>query len=130
MGKQFIVSTLTGDQAYSIFDKDSEGRQVPRLKRRIIINGGANVANKKTLITMGGAVTEVSDEDVEALMTVKSFQKHLKGEFVKILKKNPANVEKAASDLQGRDKSAPITDDDMKAEGKKSGSTKGKKDAE
>ena len=58
----YIFSTLTGGQDYCLYERIVNGNVI--LKKKISINGGANVANKK-LYTPKGVVTSVSDEDYE-----------------------------------------------------------------
>jgi hypothetical protein len=50
----------------------------------IVINGGAGVANKRTLITPLGVVTQVTDEQLEQLKREPAFQGHMKDGFITI----------------------------------------------
>lgn len=118
MGKCFVVSTLTSDQAYTLFHKkDDDGKSIPRAKRTVIVKGGHGVANSN-LITPQGVVTPITEEQAAFLESDPAFTRHKKRGFVKILKKNPAaDVAKAASDLEQRDGSAPLVEGDY-ADGK------------
>lgn len=50
----------------------------------IVINGGAGVANKRTLITPLGVVTKVTDKQLEQLKREPAFQGHMKNGFITI----------------------------------------------
>lgn len=111
MSKVHIVSSLTSDQAYTLFKNvDAEGKKIPKASRRVVINGGTGVANKN-IITPQGVLTVVDEETLALLEQNEMFKRHEKRGFVKVVKKSP-NVEKVAEDL-GRDKSQPKTDKDM-----------------
>lgn len=118
----FIYSTLTANTAYAVYAESGDGS--PSFERQILIKGGSNVADKH-FITPYGVMTEVSDEDLATLKTNPVFQKHLDGGFLKIQsRKNDAEV--VASDMTGRDQSAPLVDADFE-EDKQPITTKKKK---
>ena len=83
------------------------------------INGGAGVANER-LITPRGVVTEITEEQAQYLRENKVFQLHEENGFVQI---SAALVDGdiAAADMQGRDNSAPLVDEDMPADLKPTG---------
>ena len=77
----------------------------------IRIAGKANVANSN-IITPRGMASKVTDEQYAALKKNHVFQMHAENGFLtaEIHKEDP---EKVAANMQGRDKSAPDTTEDM-----------------
>lgn len=111
--KLYVYSTLTSDVAYTPYDTDN-GNDTPVARDPVVIKGGAGVVNDR-LITPRGVVTEVTEEQAELLRQNKVFQLHEKNGFVVIdeSKTDPDNV---AADMQNRDRSAPLVEQDF-AEG-------------
>lgn len=109
----FIFSTLTCGQDYA--EWEDGGGDLKTIKRKVTVRGGANVANKKTLVTPLGVPTEVSEDDLAFLKAHPEFQRHLKGGFVTISSKNH-DPEKVVSDMKGPDESAPLTPADFQKE--------------
>ncbi len=114
----YVYSTLTNGNEYAEYEPG--GADIPVLKKKVEIKGGANVANKKSLITPLGVATRVSDEDLEFLKNHPEFQRHMKAGYISIGKTN-ADPEKFASNMKGPDESAPLTPADFiaKSEGAK-----------
>ena len=81
------------------------------LKKKISINGGANVANKK-LYTPKGVVTSVSDEDYEVLKQISEFNNHVARGFLKV-QKAKQDADEAVHDLQEKDATAPLTEQSL-----------------
>lgn len=100
----YVYSTISADVDYAVDDE-----------KIIRIAGKANVANRN-IITPRGVVTQVTDEQVAALKKNHVFQLHLENGFLTI-EKSKADPEKVASDMTGRDKSAPDTTEDMLLKG-------------
>ena len=63
-------------------------------------------------------MTTVSDEDLALLKQNPVFQLHKSNGFI-VVEEKPAPVEKVASDMEARDESAPLTDNDFIANGQK-----------
>lgn len=101
----YVFSTLTNDTAYAEYEKG--GGDLPVLKKKVLIKGGANVANNR-LITSQGVMTKVSDEDLAFLKANKVFQMHFDKGFIKVTKLG-GDPDKAARDMTGEDASAPRT---------------------
>ena len=119
----YIVSSLSSDNRYAFYEKTNGN--VLRVKREILIKGGANVTDKKTLITPNGAVTEVSEEELELLKTNVGFKNHLEKGFLKIVEtSNKYKAEEAAEKMKAKDKSAQRTPADYEKEGKKAPRTR------
>lgn len=110
----FIASTLTASQKYATWSYPQGEQGMPQIQRYVLIQGGANVP-PKTLVTPLGAVTEVSDSDLELLENNHTFCTHRENGYVKVLKKNPG-ADVAAQDLTAKDASAPLTPDDFGGE--------------
>ena len=115
---KYVLSKLTCDQNYAIYAPAVAG-SFPRVIKEVLIKGGANVANKN-LVTPDGVLTEVSDEDYEALQTVYVFQQHVKGGLIKVISSSKEKEqEKAKKDMSEGDGSAPLTPKSYKKKGKK-----------
>jgi hypothetical protein len=109
-----IYSTLTAPQEYALWKSNKD---ITTKVRSVIINGGANVADK-FLVTPKGAVTIVNDEQLEVLQSNPSFKRHKDRGFILVeAGKAQSDVEKAISDMTGRDESSPLVPEDY-AEGK------------
>lgn len=114
----YIVSSLSADNRYAFYEKTSGN--VLRVKKEILIKGGANVTDKKTLLTPHGAVTEVSEQDLELLKTNIGFKNHLEKGFLKIVETdNKYKAEETAEKMGTKDKSAQRTPADYAKGGKK-----------
>jgi hypothetical protein len=113
--KVYIVSTMTGDVSYNIYDfigKDA----MPVVRESIVIRGGASLPSMRSgfgniaqtddgipMWTADGIVTPVSLERYALLKENKIFQKHLEGNMVKVLNKditgNHKEVSRIAKDM-------------------------------
>ena len=109
----FILSKLAGGVDYSFYRKNAAGKMVP--DGFVRIGGGADVADKKTLLAPDGVVTEVTEADAKKLETNPVFQKHKKAGLVKVVKSAPAK--KAGQDMAD-DKSRQVTPADYRKTGK------------
>jgi hypothetical protein len=115
----YVTSTLSADVKYTRYQQQSSGSNTP--VGHVLIRGGANVANKKFAVADGiltpeGIQTHVSDDDLAFLEQDEVFQTHLKNGFVKI-HRSATKVEKVVEDMTAKDKSAPITPEDMAKKG-------------
>lgn len=119
----YILSSLSSDTKYCFWEK--QGENIVAVQKEILIKGGANVADKKTLITPNGASTEVSDKDLELLKTNPSFKRHLEKGFIKIVETdNKYKAQEEAEKLDQKDASAQKTPEDYQKKGKKAPATK------
>lgn len=109
----YVYSTATASNVYRFYKKG--GGDLPVADGEVTIKGGANVANKH-LMTPLGIVTRVTDDEAEKLKHHPTFKKHMERGFMTI-RNDHVDGEVAAADMQGRDGSAPLTDNDF-AEGK------------
>jgi len=107
-----ITSTMTNSVEYPLYKTTPGGESVA--VKSVIIAGGANVASKH-FQTFEGVVTEVTDEEVDMLLSNDTFKTHLENGFVKIHKTKKMQVK----DLEPEDKAAPLTPKSYAKKGKK-----------
>lgn len=112
----YILSSLTNDQLYTQWIKNGN---VLSVGKQILIYGGANVSNRKTLITPNGVSTEVSDEDLAILKTIPCFIDHLEKGYLKIMNVSKYKAQDEAEKMDNKDKSAQVTPEDYEKQGKK-----------
>jgi hypothetical protein len=106
----YVFSTLTGGHDYTIYDPNPEG--VNNVIRTIRVKGGANLADRRTLLTPTGVATKLTDDEYEALQQSPVFQRHLKRGFIHVSQVE-ADPERVAADMETRDESSPITPADF-----------------
>lgn len=99
----YVYSTLSAGVAYNT----EEGE--------IVVAGKANVADRH-LFTPRGAVTKVTAEQLALLENNHVFAKHKANGFITV-DSNKEDADKVASDMTGRDLSAPDTAESLIAEG-------------
>lgn len=103
MAKNYIHSTASQDMNYPIY---AGGTDRPQKVKEIIIKGRANVVDPRTLVTPTGAVTEISDADLELLKKSSAFQRHVARGFMRVMNESELNTK----DMQKRDNSAQLQD--------------------
>lgn len=111
----YVFSTLTADQLYTVWGKAAPGGAVAP-EHQILIKGGSNISDKH-VVTRIGVMTAVSDDDLIDLETIDLFKLHQKNGFITVKKKKAA-PETVAADMVTRDASAPTTPADLEAEAK------------
>lgn len=100
----YVYSTLTADQRYRTAEGD------------VLINGGANLATRRTLDTPRGVATQITDEQFAALKRDStSFAKHIENGFVTAEEGKKRDANEVAENLAGKDKSAQLTKKDLMA---------------
>ena len=112
----YVYSTLTSDQEYCLYPSDMDAKSIPKHDRSIKINGLCNVINKHTLVTIKGAMTEVSDEELKILEKIPAFTRHKKLGFIKAESKvtmKKIDPETMAESMTAKDRSAQLTNDDF-----------------
>ena len=112
---KYIASKMAANVNYAIYTKGQNGINV--VKQVITINGGADVMDKKTLITPEGVVTVLSDEDFSKLQSNPIFVSHMERGVLKVCS-NERNAENVSKELT-KDTSAQLTPKDYKKQGKK-----------
>lgn len=112
----FVISTATNDAYYPEYAPG--GADLPVIKRKVLIKGGANRGGKH-LHTPHGVATEVSEDDLEFLKAHPAFKRHVEKGFLTVVesKKEP-EADKVALDMTPKDASAPRTPDDYPQEKK------------
>lgn len=119
----YITSRMAGGVDYAFYKKGANGINV--VTETITINGGADVIDKRTLITPDGVVTSVTDEQLEKLKSHPLFKIHLQNGGVTI-KDTEKSANKAGEELE-KDKSSQITPEDYEKGNDKKQMTGGKK---
>lgn len=112
MAKVYVFSTLANDQLYQNWLPG--GGDIPIKGHSVLVKGGTGVANDR-LITPLGVSTEITEEDLGELEKNPVFQKHQADGFM-IVRAKKAEAEKVASDMNLKDKSAPLTASDFSEE--------------
>ena len=62
----YVISTMSSAVEYCVYGENPMGNVFPVLKS-VLIKGGANVIDGRTLLTPNGVETAISDEDFELL---------------------------------------------------------------
>jgi len=107
----FIYSTLAANQAYTTY-VPTDVKQLPKVKKAVLIKGGTGVTEARHIQTPKGVVTEVTDEELQALQENTSFRDHVKNGYITIEAKK-VKVAKVAENMNKGDKSRPLTRDDF-----------------
>lgn len=105
----YVYSTLTCANKYNLYDTPVGG--IATLKKSITIEGGHGVATKQ-LVTPQGAVTAITEEDLELLEKNPVFQTHKTNGFIRYTRIE-TKPEKVAKDMEEKDASAPKTPEDF-----------------
>lgn len=112
MSQAHVFCTLSNDQLYTNYEKGAGGVSIA--VEKVLIKGGAGIANKR-LITPLGVATEVTENELKALHNNPDFLAHKKQNFI-VVREKKADPDKVATDMQQHDKSAPLTDADYQDE--------------
>lgn len=99
----YIYCTLSNDQNYATSDGP------------VFIAGQANVMTKH-MYTPRGRVTEISDEQYTQLKNNHVFKLHKENGFIAV-ENRKEDPDKVATDMEASDKSAPLTEEQLVAEG-------------
>ena len=106
----YVYSTLSCPQRYVKYSEAPAG-SVPREERAVLIEGGANVANRN-LITPRGVVTEVTDEELVLLRQNPLFVTHETNGYISV-EERKADVDKVVTGMEARSPDAPLTPEDF-----------------
>lgn len=104
----YLTSRLSAGVDYAFYERGENG--INRVVETISIGGGADVIDKRTLITPDGVVTFIEDAKLEKLKSHPIFRQHLENGYITI-KDSEKAAEKAGEKLE-KDKSSQITPDD------------------
>lgn len=105
----YVFSTLSANMDYTVWKPG--GADLPAIAGNVRIGGHANVADKH-FDTPLGVSTGVSAADLELLEANPIFQLHKKNGFI-LVKDSDEDIETAVSDMEGRDESAPLVEQDF-----------------
>lgn len=99
-----VYSTASNDIFYGIPIVRPDGVAIQ--DRRVLVKGKATISPGKGLKTPLGMRTDVTQEELDFLMTVPSFNRHMKAGHITVTggKKDPEEVVK---DMVPNDKSSP-----------------------
>lgn len=106
----YVYSTLSCDNSYTNY-RSNHSNDMPVVHERVLIKGGANIATK-LFGTPAGVMTSVSDNELEILEKNPVFQTHKDKGFITV-RKSQVDVERAASDMEAKDSSAPVVPQDL-----------------
>lgn len=112
---KIVLSTLTSAQNVVITEKASNGAL--RIVKRIHLNGGANVIDKKTLVTPQGVVTELDDKDFELLKKTEFYKRQEKAGYLRVVEKKDEAEDPKKAGLKKGDKSKQKTEKDIEETG-------------
>lgn len=105
----YIVSYESASVEFPKWEKTTNGVTA---KSAIVIKGGANVLNKKTMHTPTGIITEVSKEDLEFLKTQRLFNEKVEAGSYEIVEGEKKAKEKAKV-RKPKDQGAQLTAQDF-----------------
>jgi hypothetical protein len=105
-----VYSTLTASQKFPAWKQG--GADLKVYDKFVCVKGGANLTDKN-FVTPQGVVTSLTDDEYEMVKDNATFNKFVDRGFFKVTKKKVSDISKAVSDLNARDKSAPLTDGDF-----------------
>lgn len=106
-----ILSTLSAPNAVCITRKLPNGNKA--IVKRIIVKGGANVADKKTLVTPRGVITELQDADFDILKGTDWFKRMESRGFVRVVETKSAAEDPEKAGMKKKDKAAQKTKKDI-----------------
>ncbi len=103
--KYYVYSTLSNGQDYRNYS-NAPGNDMPNIETTVSIKGGANVVQKDgDYLAKPAMVTEITEEQYDALKANKVFQLHEKNGHVHVsAAKAPAH--EVAKDMTAKDGSA------------------------
>lgn len=107
----FVYSTLAANQAYTTYVQ-SDPNQLPKIRKTVLVKGGTGVTEARHVQTPKGVITEVTDEELEALQENTSFQDHVKNGYITV-EARKAKIAKVTESMNKGDKSRPLTDKDF-----------------
>lgn len=119
----YIVSKASQDNEYCDWQKGRNGLNVKKFS--VIIKGGANVLNRKTMETQNGVITEVTAAELKFLEGNTAFKRHQERGWVMVCKtkgeaeKKAESVEKDENGDVKKDGSAQLTAEDFEKKGQK-----------
>jgi hypothetical protein len=114
----YVYSTLAADVMYQ--NHAPGGADIPRVVGEVLIKGGAGVANDR-LVTPRGVATKIDEHQLAMLRENSVFKIHEENGYVAV-SEHETDADNAAADMTGRDNSAPIVPQDLRADEQPMGS--------
>lgn len=106
---KYILSTMTSSVSYCVYQNVGD---VPMLKHKVLIRGGASIPSDKSGIgemtrdsegkpiwTADGVVTTISDSDYEAIKDNHVFKSHLANGLIKVINHDITGSQREISKL-------------------------------
>ena len=122
---KMILSTLTSPQDVVLTRKTESGAL--EIVKTITLKGGANVIDRRTLITPQGVITELSDDDFD-LLEKTAFYKRMKSRgFLRPVEAKETAEDTKKAGMEKKDNSAQKTEEDFPDEEAKPVNSKGRK---
>ncbi|HAW1738190.1 TPA: hypothetical protein JLN31_000893 [Escherichia coli] len=112
-----VYSSCTADNFFPVWKGHA---RKDTYEKGVLIKGGANAQNKRTMITPRGAATVVTAEELELLRADPAFQGFVDRGFMSVDEKGKSthDADEKGADLE-KDKSAQDTPEDYAKMGKK-----------
>lgn len=111
----YVYSTAANSTEYPLYEKG--GGDLPVLKKKVLIKGGAGVG-KKHIQTPQGVATFVTDEDLAFLEANPAFKRHVSKGFITV-SKTKKDADEVAKNMAKDTGSAPKTPNDKIGKGVK-----------
>lgn len=108
---KMILSTMTAPQTVCITAKAANGSM--QVVKAIEVKGGANCADKRTLVTPQGVITELTDEDYEELVKTDVWKSWLANGYAKPVEDYHAAEDTAKEGLEFGDGGVPPSEADF-----------------
>lgn len=116
----YVISTLSNDNEYCVYDKARKQEGINVVVKKILIKGGANVQNKRTLqVSSQGVTTPVTEADFADLEQNPVFKMQCEKGFIRYIKTNEADARRKAEKMDLKDKSAQLIAQDYEKRGMK-----------
>lgn len=108
---KIICSTLSAPHSICITQKMPNGQL--KVVKKILVNGGANVCNKRTLLTPYGVTTELEDKDFEQLKETDWYKRMEKRGFVRVVDHKDAAEDPESIGMESADNGKQMNEDDL-----------------
>jgi len=109
MKEYYVYSTMSCDKSYVKYRRG--GGDLPLAERKVLIKGGAGVADKRVFTPLG-VVTKITEEQMEICKADVAFKRHQDRGFI-LVKEKEYDPEVVAADMSSRDGSSPLVPEDF-----------------
>lgn len=104
----YITSTCSADMTFPMYVQNGPKSMSATSRRDVVIRGRANVTDKYSLQTPTGAVTEVTNEELEFLQNNIGFKKMVERGFLKVTTTD--RLDRNLTGMEAKDRSAQLQD--------------------